>query len=130
MATKKTATQVSPEQQNLAAQKPALSIMQVGDWKDAKAFRMGCLCHHPDHDINVWIEVNPDSDIGDIDLSFYVDTEVPWWKEGFNRFKTAWTILTKGYMRMEHHFMLNKQGADNLIGAINASFESLKDYKK
>jgi hypothetical protein len=107
---------------------PLKGIMETGDWSNGKTFRVACECHDPDHDINAWIEIDPDKDTKEITLGFYVYTETPFWKKGFSRIKTAWTVLSKGYHRSEHHLILDKQAALNFSDAIKNSIDHLENH--
>lgn len=109
---------------------PATNIMKTGDWGDAHSYRVACECHHPDHDVDVWIESKPDNETKDIEVIFYVDTQTELWKKGLNRFKIAFDVLFKGYHRSSHTIILNKQTASNLISAINQSIKDVQNFKK
>ena len=108
-------------------QTPAQGIMQTGDWKDAKSFHIECECTDSNHAVNMWIEVDGDKDIQDVQVGFYVDTWTPFWDTKFNRFKAAWNILVKGINRQEHHILLNKQAALNFAGAITETVKQLEN---
>ena len=71
-------------------------IMQTGDWPDADAYRVACDCHHNDHDLDVWIEVESDKAVREITLTFYKELYTPMWERGFNRFREAFRILFTG----------------------------------
>ncbi len=107
---------------------PIKNIMQVSDWPDSKSFRIGCECQDPNHD--VWMSVSLDKDIKDITLEFYVRTQTPFWKEGFNRFKIAWEVLIKGYYESEHHLMLDKQSSLNLVNTLKNMINRLEKEKQ
>lgn len=98
--------------------KPLRGIMETSDWGDAKTFRVSCDCHDPEHDVNMWIEVDGDADTKDVQVAFYVDTWTPFWDKKFNRFKAAWDILFKGVHRQQHHMILSKKAALNFADAI------------
>lgn len=100
-------------------QPPARNIMQISQYKDAEAYRIACDCHHPSHDASMWLEVDYDREFDHITLTFYVDTVIPWYQRGFNRFRAMWALLTKGYMPTEHTLILDQQSAQNLSGIID-----------
>lgn len=107
--------------------KPLKGIMKTGDWHDAKSFRIACDCHDTSHDINAWIELENDKDVKEISVGFFVETQTPFWKKGFHRFRIAWDILVKGYHQGEHHLILDKESALNFSNAI---VDSIKDIEK
>lgn len=107
-------------------QTPALNISKSGEWKDASAYKLACECHDNDHNVDMWIEVDPDSEFKDITISFHVQTTAPFWEKGFNRFKLIWQLLTTGYYKSEHHFILNEQSAINLICTIKKDLTKFK----
>lgn len=113
----------------MTAQTPAANIMQTGNWTKlkAKAYRVACDCHHPDHDLNVWIETESDKEFEQVVMTFYVNVSIPFWQKGFNRFREAWNILVRGYSQYEHGFILNEQTAENLIAALRNSTDELKN---
>ncbi len=110
-------------------QKPAQGIMQTGQWEDARSFRVACDCHSTDHDVNMWIEVNRDTEdpkLADVEVSFYVTTWTPLCKGWKDRLISAYDILFKGLHRQEHHMILNKQSALNFADAIKQSVKDLE----
>ena len=107
-------------------QTPALNISKSGEWKDASAYKIACDCHDNDHNVDMWLEVDPDSEFKDITISFHVQTTAPFWEKGFNRFKLIWELLTTGYYKSEHHFILNEQTATNLITIIKKDLTKFK----
>jgi hypothetical protein len=110
-------------------QKPAQGIMQTGDWSDARSYRIACNCHSTDHDVNMWIEVNRDSEdpkLADVEVSFYVTTWTPLWEGWTEKFKAVYEILFKGVHKQEHHMILNKQSAINLADTIKTSVKELE----
>ena len=107
-------------------QTPALNISKTGEWPDATAYKMACDCHDNDHAVDLWIEVDPDTELKDITISFHVQTTAPFWEKGFNRFKLIWELLTTGYYKSEHHFILNEQTATNLITIIKKDLTKFK----
>jgi len=113
----------------MKAQTPARSIMANGDFGDSRAYTITCECHDNNHDVHMWIELNGDEDAKDIEMIFYVNTTTPFWREGFNRFKTAWNILINGYHESQHTLLLNKQGAMNVAHTITTVVKELEGKK-
>lgn len=114
----------------MKTQKPALGIMQTGDYTEAKSFRVACDCHSSDHGTDMWIEVNRDVEdpsLADIEVSFYVKTWTPTWKGWAQRLTAVYEILFKGVHCQEHHMILNRQSATNFADAIK---NTIKDLEK
>ena len=110
----------------MKSQKPAEGIMLTKDWGDAKTFHIECDCSATDHSVQMWIEVQRDPDVPDIELSFYVTTWTrEFWKDWPARLRAVWDILVKGVHKQEHHMLLNKQAALNLAEAIKSTVNEL-----
>lgn len=107
--------------------KPLKGVMKTGDWNDAKSFRIACECQDVNHDVNTWIELQTDNDTKEITVGFFVETQTPFWKEGFNRIKAAWDVLFKGFHRGEHHLILDREAALNFSNVI---LDSVKEIEK
>lgn len=107
-------------------QQPAQGISLDSDFGSAKCYTITCDCHDPDHGVHMWIEVEPDKDVDEVAVTFYVNTVTPFWKNGYNRFKAAWNILVNGYQEDQHSLVLNKQAALNVASAITSSIEQLE----
>lgn len=109
----------------MKAQTPAKGILQTGDWSDAKSFMINCDCTDPYHAVDMWIEVNRDTDIETVDVIFYVKTTNDYWREGYSRIKAAWDILTKGVHTQSNTLLLDKQSALNFAEAIKRTVKEL-----
>lgn len=113
--------------QIIKPQKPAEGISLEKDFGDAKVFNVECDCTSDDHAVKMWIEVQRDRDIPDVEVSFYVTTWTPLW-EGFGaRLRAVYDILFKGVNKQEHHILLNKQSALNFSYAI---LNTVKEMEK
>ena len=106
-------------------QKPAEGIMSLLASDKAKSFRIACDCIDYEHQADMWVEVDSDKEVKNIQISFFVNTWTPFWDKRFNRFKAAWDVLVHGVHRQEHHVILRRQAAENLVGAINQSIKEL-----
>ena len=115
--------------QMMEAQKPASGIMFDADYGNSKTYTIACDCHDGDHQVQMWIELNGDKDTQDIEMTFYVNTTTPFWKEGFSRIKAAWNILIYGYREDQHSLILNKQAALNVASTITTVIEELEGKK-
>ena len=110
----------------IKAQTPALNISKSGEWNDAVAYKITCDCHDNDHTVDMWIEVDPDTELKDITISFHVQTTAPFWEKGCTRFKLMWQLLTTGYYKSEHYFIMNEQTATTLIDVLKKDLVKLK----
>ena len=121
--------QLIKQQQELEAnmQTPAHGIMLDSDHGNAKSYTIACDCHDPNHSVHMWIEINGDQDVKDIEMTFYVNTTTPFWKPGFSRVKAAWDILVKGYREDQHSLILNQQAALNVANTITTVIKELKE---
>lgn len=105
---------------------PALGIMATGIWDDSRSFRVACDCHSNEHDVDVWIEAEPDSETGEVTVTFYRELDTPWWESGFNRFREAWRILIYGRSRFSGSLIVRAETAEHLCDAIQSSIQLLK----
>jgi hypothetical protein len=112
--------------QIMKPQTPASGIMFDADYGKSKAYTIACDCHDGDHQVHMWIELNGDDDTQDIEMTFYVNTTTPFWKEGFSRIKAAWNILIYGYREDQHSLILNKQAALNVASTITTVIKELE----
>jgi hypothetical protein len=115
--------------QIMKAQKPARGIMLDANFGDSQVYTIDCDCHEGDHQVHMWIEINSDKDIKDVEMTFYVNTTTPFWTEGFSRVRAAWDILTTGYREDQHSLILNKQAALNVASTINQVVKELEGKK-
>lgn len=107
-------------------QKPAVGIMQTADFKKAKSYNIACECNTPDHAANMWIELNGDAECKNVELSFFVETWTPYWDSRASRWRAIWQLLTQGYVKTEHHMILNRQAAINLAETINHTIKEIE----
>jgi len=114
----------------MKAQAPAQGISLDNDWGDAKTFNVECDCTSDDHAVKMWIEVQRDADIPDVEVSFYVTTWTPAWAGWGQRLRAVYDILFKGVHKQEHHMLLNKQSALNFAEAIKTTVAELEVTNK
>ena len=108
---------------------PMRNIMKTGEWGDADAYRVACDCHHPDHDLDVWVEVETDREMPEITITFYKELHTPVWEQGFNRFKEAFRILFTGSSRHAGTIIMRREVAENFLKVVRSSIDRL-DTKK
>ena len=103
---------------------PAYGIMKTASYKNAETYQIACDCHSPDHNVDMWIEINKEDDLDLINVSFYTKATASFWTPKFNRFKLIWEILTTGYYQAEHHLILSEQAARNMADTIISQVNS------
>lgn len=112
----------------MKAQRPAQGISLAGDYGNGKNFKVECDCSDSDHSVYMWIEVQQDKDIPDVEVSFYVTTWTrEFWTDWTTKFKAVYDILVKGVHKQEHHMLLNQQSAVNFAHAI---LDTVKEMEK
>lgn len=104
---------------------PLRNIMKTGEWGDADAYRVACDCHHSDHDLDVWIEVETDTEIPEITVTLYKELHTPIWDRGFNRFREAFNVLFKGHSRFAGSIIMRRDVAENFMQAMQGSIDRL-----
>jgi len=104
---------------------PALGVMTTGLYDDSRSFRVACDCHDSSHDVDVWIEVEPDGETREVTVTFYRELDTPFWESGFNRFREAWQILVHGRSRFSGTLIVRAETAETLCDAIRSSIDVL-----
>jgi hypothetical protein len=107
----------------MQAQTPAEGIMRTGDWGDSKAYRVACDCGHSDHSQDLWVEAD---DTG-ISVSLFVRVKSKWWSQ--NRWKTIWTLLTRGYVEYEATTILSNQQALNYAKTLEHAIIDVETFR-
>ena len=108
---------------------PARNIMKTGEWSDADAYRVACDCHHSDHDLDVWIEVEGDPETRDITITLYKELSTPVWERGFNRVREALRVLFLGQTRVAGSIIMRRAVAENFLDAVKSSIDRLEKTK-
>lgn len=106
-------------------QTPAEGIMKMGEWRDARCFRVACDCGAREHDVDAWIEVDHEGNEPQISVTFYADLCVPF-ANFWHRVKIAWTVLTQGTYRQEHDLILRQPAARNFAAAIHTAISDME----
>ena len=100
--------------------------MKTGEWSDADAYRVACACHHSDHDLDVWIEVESDHETRDVTVTLYKELSTPVWERGFNRVREALRVLCFGHTRVAGSIIMDREVAQNFIHAVQSSIDRLE----
>ena len=110
----------------MKAQRPALGISLSESWGDTHVYHVECSCTSSDHAVTAWIEVQPDEDVPEVEVTFYITTNFRRWEGIFERVKLAWRILLGKGHEQHHSLLLNQQAALNFSAAIEASIKDLE----
>jgi len=105
---------------------PSRNIMKTGEYQDADCYRVACDCHHSDHDMDVWIEVEQDQEVKDITVTLYKELHSPVWEPGFNRFREAFRLLFTGTTRVAGSIIMRREVAQNFIDVVQSSIDRLE----
>jgi len=111
----------------MKAEKPALGISRSNSWHDAMVYNVDCECSDPDHSITAWIEVSQDPDIDDVEVTFYVQTDLQGWRKFHQRLADAWRVIWGGNSVRHHSLLLRRQAALNFTTAVNQAIEDLEN---
>lgn len=111
----------------MKAQTAAQGISIDKDFGGARVFNVECDCSADDHAVKMWIEVQRDPDVPDVEVSFYVTTWTAEFQQNWPaRLRAVWDILVHGVHKQEHHMLLNRQSAINFANAISATVEEME----
>ena len=92
--------------------------MMTGDYSHCRSYTVSCSCHNATHDLDVWIDVEREDDIRNVDVSFYVTMQMPWWKGRLYRLRAAIRLLFTGELEMEVTNSMDAQTAKNFAEAL------------
>jgi len=108
----------------MQAEKPAEGIMKTNDWGDSKTYKVACDCGDPTHSHDVWVEADDVS----VTVTTYTTVKSKWWRE--NRFRTIWTLLTRGYVEYESSVIMSKQQALNYAKTLESAIIDVETFRK
>lgn len=106
----------------MKTQSPAEGILMRKDYGDAKVYQVVCECGDCDHSHDVWVEAE---DHG-VTVTIYTRQKTKWWES--NRWKTIWTLLTKGYVERESVLIMSEQQALNYANVLNSAVKDVKVF--
>ena len=111
------------------------NLMKCDDYSDFTRYRVGCDCSLPDHDLDVWVEI--DRGIGT--LNFSHDTHTRFWNNRFshpwlswlndplNRVEIALKVLVTGHVTRTSDFVISKENLSALRTALDETEKKLLD---
>jgi len=110
-------------------QTPAQGISVDQNFGDAKVFNVECDCSEDLHSIKMWIEINGDREVSDVEVSFYVTTWSPFYLSWRQKLKSVYDILVNGVHKQQHQMILSKQAAINLAHCITETVQELENKR-
>lgn len=136
----------------MKAETPAQGILKRNDWGDSKSYQVVCECGNSDHEHNIWIEVD-ECEVAvhtytiqktdywsqkvetryDIDNTIYQNIHWFWVgivNDWYRRFKLAWQVLSKGYIKYESTISMNEQQAINYAETLKSAVRDVKAFQK
>lgn len=104
---------------------PATGISKQQGWENTHVYHISCSCTDYEHALECWIEVEPDADIPEVSVTFYVQDHYPSWRGFFRRLSDAWKIICGNPLTKNHSILLERQAGLNVAAAITRSIEEL-----
>jgi len=104
----------------MKAEKPAEGILKRNDWGDTVTYQVVCECGDSNHDHNVWIEAD---DTERVIVTTYTQQKSKWWEQ--SRWRTIWTLLTRGYIEYESTIIMTQQQALNYAETLKKAVADL-----
>lgn len=108
----------------MKTQTPAEGILINRDYGDAKHYTITCECSNPDCSHSVWVEAE---DTG-VTVTTYTQQKTRWWSQ--NRWRTLWTLLTRGYVEYEASIIMTQQQAMNYAQVLKSSIHDVETFRK
>ena len=108
----------------MTPEKPAQGILKRNDWGDAMLYEVSCDCGDSDHAHQVWVEAEE----GFVTVTIYVKVKSKWWS--MNRWKTIWTLLTRGYVEHESSTIMTQQQAINYADVLQRSVADSQAFRE
>jgi hypothetical protein len=105
-------------------QTPAEGILINRDYGDAKHYTLTCECCNTDCAHNVWIEAE---DTG-VTVTTYTQQKTRWWSQ--SRWRTIWTLLTRGYVEYEASIIMTQQQALNYANVLSSAVQDVGAFRK
>ena len=107
---------------------PAEGILKRKSYSDAHSYLVECSCTSEDHAIDVWVEIEKEDDIEEVQVIFYMEWGYGYypWKGLWHRVKTAWKVLWGGKVHVESDILLSADAARNFAEALEKSVTDLE----
>lgn len=104
-------------------QTPAEGILLHKDYGDSVMYTVACECSDPNHAHQIWVEAE---DIG-VTVTTYTQQKTKWWEA--SRWRTIWTLLTRGYVEYEATLIMTEQQALNYGSTLIKSVSDCKQFR-
>jgi hypothetical protein len=99
---------------------PAEGILKRNQWGDSIWYQVTCICGDADHDHNIWIETDDNTEVT---VTTYTRQKSRWWEQ--NRWQTIWCLLTQGYVEYETSLIMTQQQALNYAETLKTAVSDL-----
>jgi len=109
----------------MKAQTPAEGILKRNEWGDSVWYQVTCVCGDADHDHNVWIETDDNTEV--TVTTYTRQKSAKWWER--NRWSAIWTLLTRGYVEYEASIIMTQQQALNYAETLKTAVNALGTKK-
>jgi hypothetical protein len=106
----------------MSNQLPMEGVYLRKEYGDTITYGVTCECSDNNHDHNVWVE----ADECGVSVTIYTQQKSKWWEQ--SRWRTIWTLLTKGYIEVEANIVLTEQQAINYSNILQAASNNTKEY--
>lgn len=107
-------------------QTPAEGVLLHRDYGDTKVYTITCECMDPECSHNTWIECEADD--FSVTVTTYTRQTTRFWD--WSRWKTIWTLLTKGYVEYSGTLIMREQQALNYSNALTSAVEDVKLFRQ
>lgn len=109
-------------------EEPAVGVLKTAGHEDGTySYHIECTCTDPDHALEVWIEVDVEEDMDDVQVMFYATSHYQSWRGFFQRFKDAIGIIFGSPLTKQHSLLLSKQAALNFAGVLNNTIKEIEE---
>jgi len=110
-------------------------VMLVEDYKDGcTIWRVPCDCMEPDHDIQLWFELDEEKRYGTVNLQtqlgWYPRYHDTWFKRVKRRVGAAMAILFQGHYTLTADVLLQRDGVEGLKFALTEGLKAMDAGEK
>jgi hypothetical protein len=109
--------------QPIQAQLPAVGILKRNDWGDTKTYTVPCSCCSHECEHSVWVK----ADDNGVTVTTYTKQKTKWWSQ--SRWKTIWTLITRGYVEYQADIIMTQQQAVNYAATLNSAVDDVAEFR-
>lgn len=104
-------------------QTPAEGVYLRKDWGNAITYGVTCECGDDNHTHNLWVEADDDR----VTVTIFTQQKTKWWEQ--SRWRTIWTLLTKGYVEYDADIIMSEQQALNYANVLQSASAKVKEHR-